>query len=317
MKRSVLAFTIFAAFGGLAQAQSSVAVYGVIDAGLIKSSDATVAMGRGDFNRLGFKGTEDLGNGLSANFRLEIRYEPDTGTVEAGRRPLFQGRSVVGLTGAFGSIKLGRDLTAVQDPASDFDPFGFRTVGTLDAVTGNYMSDTTKGSSGNRFSNGLYYSTPVMQGFQVNATVATKEGLDGGPTLNAHPYSVSATYVHGPLSTMAGYERSTIQDKFWTLNAAYKVGPANLMASVSKVDRFVGVCDTNWLVGADIDAGVGSVKVGYGHIKPDNAAADTQASLGYWYNLSKRTTLYTDMTHRQFAVGPSNNKFDAGIHHTF
>lgn len=319
MKKSLLALAVFGAFAGAAQAQSNVTIYGAMDIGVIKATGSTLALGRGDNNKLGFKGKEDLGDGLSANFRLEMRFEPDTGGTESrGRRPLFQGRSVVGLAGAFGSIKLGRDLTAVQDPIADFDPFGFATVGSLDAIVGNYSSDPSyAGSSGNRFSNGLYYSTPVMGGFQVNATLATKEGLNGGPELNANPYSLSATYSQGPLAAMVGVERSTAEDKFWTVNGSYKVGPANLIASYSRLNRLVGGRDTNWLVAADIAAGVGSVKVGYGQIKPENAGADKQVSLGYWHNLSKRTMLYTDVTSRKPAVGDSSNAFDVGLHHTF
>ena len=319
MKKNLLALTVLGAFAGAAQAQSNVTVYGAMDIGLIKATGETLAIGRGDNNKLGFKGAEDLGNGLSANFRLEMRFEPDTGTTESGgRRPLFQGRSVVGLSGPFGTIKLGRDLTAVQDPIGDFDPFGFQTVGSLDAILGNYSTDPSyAGSSGNRLSNGVYYSTPSMGGFQVNATLASKEGLNGGPQLNSNPYSLSATYANGPLAALVGVERSTAEDKFWTVSGAYRVGVANLIASYSRLDRAVGVRDTNWLVAADIAVGVGSVKVGYGQVKPENAGANKQVSLGYWHNLSKRTMLYTDATSRKPAVGASSNAFDVGIHHTF
>lgn len=318
MKKSVLAIAALTACAGMAQAQSNVTIYGVVDVGLIKSTGSTMQVGKGDYNRLGFKGVEDLGNGLKANFRLETRFQPDTGTTEGnGQRPLFQGRSIVGLSGAFGAVKLGRDLTAVQDPASDYDPFGFQTVGTLDAVTGNYMSDTSTASSGNRFSNAVFYSTPVMQGFQVNVSVASKEPLNGVPVVNANPYSIATTYANGPVAAMVGYERATNEDKFWTLNGAYKVGPANLMASYSRYNRVNSIHDTNWLIGADIALPTGAVKVGYGQIKPENAGADKQASLGYWYSLSKRTMLYTDVTSRRPNAGSTNNAIDLGIHHTF
>jgi len=156
-----------------------------------------------------------------------------------------------------------------------------------------------------------------MGGFQVNATLASKEGLNGGPQLNSNPYSLSATYANGPLAALVGVERSTAEDKFWTVSGAYRVGVANLIASYSRLDRAVGVRDTNWLVAADIAVGVGSVKVGYGQVKPENAGANKQVSLGYWHNLSKRTMLYTDATSRKPAVGASSNAFDVGIHHTF
>jgi predicted porin len=303
---------------GMAQAQSNVTIYGVLDVGLIKGNGNSLQVGKGDFNRLGFKGSEDLGSGLKANFRLEARFQPDTGTTEAnGQRPLFQGRSWVGLSGGFGTIRLGRDMTAVQDAASDFDPFGFQTVGAIDAITGNYMSDTSTASSGNRFSNAVFYSSPLVSGFQVHVSVASKEPLNGVPVVKSNPYSVAAVYTAGPLAAMAGYERSVNQDTFLSLNGAYKVGTANLMASYSRFDRVLGVDERNWLVGADVAVATGAVKFGYGRIQPQHAGASTQVSLGYWHTLSKRTMLYTDVTSRKPAAGASANLIDAGIHHTF
>ncbi|SFU29923.1 porin [Pseudoduganella namucuonensis] len=319
MKTSALALAlaVLTACAGMAQAESNVTIYGVLDAGLIKNSGGTLQVGKGDFNRLGFKGVEDLGGGLKATFRLESRFQPDTGTTEAnGQRPLFQGRSVVGLSGAFGAVKIGRDLTAVQDPASDFDPFGFQTVGTLDAVTGNYMSDTSTASSGNRFSNAVFYSTPVVHGFQLNISVASKEPLNGVPIVKSNPYSVAATYGGGPLSAMLGYERATNEDTFLTLNGAYQIGAAKLLTSYSRFQRVNRVHDTNWLVGADIAVATGAVKLGYGQVKPENAGASRQASLGYWHALSKRTMLYTDAS-RRTGAGSSGTAVDLGIHHTF
>ena len=114
MKKSLLALTLLGAFAGVAQAQTAVQIYGTVDAGIVKRSDQTLAIGKRANNTLGFKGTEDLGNGLKALFQLEIRYEPDTGTPESVVRPLFQGQSRVGLQGAFGMVRLGRGLTAFQ-----------------------------------------------------------------------------------------------------------------------------------------------------------------------------------------------------------
>lgn len=318
MKKNVLAIAVLATCAGTAPAQSNVTIYGVVDVGLIKSNGRSAQVGKGDFNRLGFKGTEDLGDGLKANFRLETRFQPDTGTTEAnGQRPLLQGSSWVGLSGAFGAIRLGRALTPVQDSASDFDPFGFQTVGALDAIVGNYMSDTSTASSGNRFSNAVFYSTPAVNGFQVNVSVASKEALNGVPVVKSNPYSIATVYAKGALAAMVGYERATNQDTFLSLNGAYRVGAANLMASYSRFERVVGVNETNWLVGADIAVATGAVKLGYGRIKPEAAGANRQIALGYWHTLSKRTMLYTDVTSRKPATGPSSNAFDLGVHHTF
>jgi len=100
---------------GSVHAQSSVDIYGNIDLGIAKKTGSTLAIGRRDNNRLGFRGVEDLGDGLKALFQLEIRYDPDVGTIEGGSRPLFQGQSRVGLQGSFGTVRFGRGLTAFQD----------------------------------------------------------------------------------------------------------------------------------------------------------------------------------------------------------
>src|SRR3954467_12430742 len=116
MKKSLMAVAMFGAFAGVAHAQTAVQIYGTVDAGFIKRTGQTLNIGKRAANTLGFKGTEELGNGLKALFQLEIRYEPDTGTNElatplntttgaaATFRPLFQGQSRVGLQGDFGMV---------------------------------------------------------------------------------------------------------------------------------------------------------------------------------------------------------------------
>src|SRR4051812_48091749 len=77
MNKSFIALAALATSAGLAQAQSAVTVYGNIDLGVFKKTGSTLSEGRRDNNRLGFKGVEDLGDGLKALFQLEIRYDPD------------------------------------------------------------------------------------------------------------------------------------------------------------------------------------------------------------------------------------------------
>lgn len=326
MKKITLALAVLSVFAQAAQAQTATTVYGRMDIGLSKQSNSTAALGRGDNNVVGFKGTEDLGGGLSALFQAEMRFEPDTGTTESnGNRPLFQGQTRVGLAGSFGTIRLGRGLTAINDASWAYDPWYQTTVATLiGQQVANYDSDPLSPSqSGNRFSNAVFYSSPVIEGFQANATVATKEAIGTATSdLPVNPYSLAGTYNNGPISAMVGYERNAVQTKFWTVAGSYKVGPANLMASYSQQDQGATVAvnpkTKGWLIGADIVAGLGNVKVGYGETKPDGVAADKKLGVGYWYNLSKRTYLYTDAAHtKQGATGDSVNAFDVGIHHSF
>lgn len=302
-----------------ALADSNLKVYGTLDMGLQKATASPLALERGDNNRLGLRGSEDLGDGVKALFRLEMRFELDTGTTESlSRRPLFQGSSWAGLSGDFGTIRLGRDMTAMQYPIGDYDPFNMQTVGSIDATVGNFSTDPSyAGSSGNRLSNGVFYSSPVVGNFQFNANIGTKEGLNGSAPLSSNCYSLSVTYNGELLQTMAGAERSVAGDKFWNVSAAYTLGHARLISSYSRLKRLVGPAETNWLLGGDIAVGAGSVKMGYGQIKPENAAADRQVSLGYWHNLSRRTMIYTDISNHTPAIGEAIRIIDFGINHTF
>jgi predicted porin len=329
MKKSLIALTVLGAVAGVAQAQSAVTVYGVLDVSIQKKTGTTTAIGRGDNNRLGFKGTEDLGGGLSAIFQLETRFEPDTGTVEGGSRPLFQGQSRVGLAGGFGSIKLGRGLTALQERYADYDPFLNRSSGAADMSgfqTSGYKSEVrTDGlsTSGSRFNNGLHYTTPSISGFQAAVTVQTKEAVNttaGAPELPSNPYSVAAGYNNGPIAALLAFERNNVEDKLALVAGAYDFGVAKALLTYSKKSAVAANSDVkSWVLGADAPVGPGSIKVAYGQSKLDATnSTDKKFALGYWHNLSKRTYLYTDAARTKIGTtGISTNAFDLGIRHTF
>jgi predicted porin len=350
MKKSLLALAVLGAIAGVAQAQSSVVIYGNVDAGMIKRTDTSMAIGKRANNTLGFKGTEDLGNGLKAIFQLEMRYEPDTGTVESNVRPLFQGQSRVGLTGDFGTIRIGRGLTAFQESASAFEPFhgipspaGFAT----DLAVGGYNSEplAPAGSSINRFSNALFYNSPEFMGIQINTTIAAKEslgntvaipgrGINGGPQYPvnavpaANPYSISATWKSGPGALMLAAERNAIETTVKSFAGYVMVSPeTKLMFSITRQDQShtkVLNQDTKaWVLGANYTMGASKFLAGYGQKSPDGLAKVKQASVGYEYSLSKRTYIYTDLSNKKGApaIAPSTktsiNHIDLGINHSF
>ena len=343
MKKSLVALALFGAFAATAQAQSSVQIYGTIDAGLGKLTGETTKVTKRDNNKLGFKGTEDLGNGLKAIFQLEIRYESDTGTIEntsgTNSRPLFQGQSRVGLQGNFGTVRLGRGLTAFQESSTAFEPWsgmptpaGFQTDITVAAYTSDPLSAT--GNSRNRFSNAVFYNSPVFSGFQFNATVAAKEA-NGNAVVPAtagnflvpanavpasNPYSMSATYNYGQFAGMAAYERNGLQAKLWSVAASFNpVTELKLMASYQHQDdsnfKITNTDTKAWLIGANYDVGAGKIRAGYGQKTPDGVTKTKQASLGYDYNLSKRTYLYADISNRKDVV--SKTYIGLGVHHNF
>jgi predicted porin len=130
MKKSVFALTILGAFNAVAHAQSTVSMYGILDVAL--RHDADVAAGKPKLaelggmvntSRWGFRGSEDLGNGLSANFKLEGGINPDTGTQNESA-VLFDRRATVGLSGKWGRLDVGRDMTFGWEFTPVYDPLG-------------------------------------------------------------------------------------------------------------------------------------------------------------------------------------------------
>ncbi|MES2152835.1 MAG: porin [Pseudomonadota bacterium] len=340
MKHTILALALVSAFGA-AQAQSSVTVYGAIDDGIAKVTDKTLAVTKRDSNKLGFKGTEDLGEGLKALFQLEMRYEPDTGTVESGTRPLFQGQTRVGLQGGFGMIRIGRGVTAVQDAKDAFDPFngisgtpGFKS----DIEVAGYTSQPldAAGSSNDRFNNAVWYTSPLMGGLQLNLTIGSKEA-NGGPVLvgrgtaaapqyaagaeaSANPFSIALTYKEGNIAAMFGYERNTVETKL--LHAGISVNPMadlKLMATYARQNqdhsKAINPNTKGWLVGANYTVGAGRFLLGYGQKTPDGAVKTKQTSVGYEYNLSKRTFIYADLSDKKAATDVKY--YGVGVHHNF
>ncbi|MGX4641149.1 porin [Massilia sp. SYSU DXS3249] len=335
-----MAVALFGAFAGAAHAQTAVQIYGTVDAGVQKQTGQTLSIGKRASNTLGFKGTEDLGNGLKALFHLEIRYEPDTGTLERTNRPLFQGQSRVGLQGDFGMVRIGRGLTPYQETIGAFDPWhavpnqgGFYT----DLTVAGYNSQPLDpaGTGNNRWANAFWYNSPVVSGFQLNAAIATKEGNGGtligrgtaaapqypvGAEASANPFSVSATYNNGPAALMLGYERNAIETKVMSVGASFMVTPdLKLMGTATRQDQentvFVNPKTKAWVLGANYALGPGKVLAGYGQKDPDGQVKTKQMSLGYEYSLSKRTYLYIDASRKK--AQNSVNYYDLGVNHSF
>ncbi|QYF94977.1 porin [Massilia sp. PAMC28688] len=353
MKKSLLAVALLGAFAGAAHAQSSVQIYGNLDLGLVKRTDQSLNIGKRANNTLGFKGVEDLGNGLKAIFQLEMRYEPDTGANETGsngyQRPLFQGQSRVGLSGDFGTVRVGRGLTAFQESSIAFEPWhgipspqGFQA----DLAVAGYTSDplSPTGNSANRFSNAVFYNSPEWMGLQLNTTIATKEangnaafigrGTAAAPqypantTSQTNPYSISVTYRNGPGALMLAAERNAVESKVASFAGSVYVMPeTKLMFSITRQDqehtRPFNYDTKAWVIGANHQIGNGKILAGVGMKHVDGMEKVKQFSLGYEYALSKRTYLYADFSNKKGApaIAPSTqtsiNHYALGVFHSF
>lgn len=306
MKRSlfVLAATIVAA--GTAAAQSSVTLFGVVDAAArqVKNGSAGsqkhLASGGFATSRFGMRGVEDLGGGLRAGFWLEAGINTDTGSTDAAR--FFGRRSTVSLIGGFGEVRLGRDyLPSFWNTTAD--PFGLVGVGSVgSAIT--YGTGSNLGSPATtvlRADNTISYFLPAgIGGLYGQATVAAGEGVNGNKYMGAR-----LGYAAGPVNVGVAYGTTdtgaTADFKQYNAMLEFNMGFAKLHA-LYDVRKWNPREENVIMVGATVPLGAGAVKLAYARADRSggpvgsgfgNADDARLMAAGYTYDLSKRTTLYT------------------------
>lgn len=333
MKKSLLALAVLGAFAGTATAQSSVTIYGLVDMAVMKPNDGTatnpgVPGGTSDAwhvnqsagSRLGFRGNEDLGGGLSAQFQIEHRFNPDDGGLTAAS--FWQGRSYVQLTSAAaGSVYLGREYTPAFWPAVKSDPFGWDGVGQIGGQAwAGYLAPN---NGGVRTSNTVGYKSPNLGGLTVQAAVGLSETSGAGRN-----NGFNVEYAGGPLYAGFGYEKITdgAADGTGVINFAlhYDFGVAKLMGyyARAKVGTDGELSNRIFSLGARMPLGGGVVKAQYYNRKNDedftaNGEKMTKLGLGYDYPLSKRTNVYADFGTAKETDRDNRNAFSFGVKHTF
>ncbi|MDO8755830.1 MAG: porin, partial [Polaromonas sp.] len=213
MKKSLIAMAILAA-AGVASAQSSVTLFGVVDATVAHGSGSVAnktQLTNSGYNssRLGFRGVEDLGGGLKASFHLEAGVNNDNGSgantstnnqstgSTGGGGLTFNRISTVSLSGGFGDVRLGRYYTPQFWNLTVYDPFGTNGVGTTQT-----LNSSLGGPVAVRASNSIGYTTPSFGGFKVWAAYYMGENLsNAGATRNdGRGLAVRLSYDNGPIS---------------------------------------------------------------------------------------------------------------------
>jgi len=294
MKKSLLALAVLGAFAGAAAAQTNVTVYGLVDAGITfegggaNGSITKLATGVQSGNRLGFKGTEDLGGGLKANFQIESGFDLDTGTSRQGA--LFGRQAWVGLSGNFGAVGLGRQYTPLFVALDSIDPFGTGLAG----ATTNLMNPGVV-----RANNSITYSTPALSGFSANLLYGLGE-VPGNNSGNRN-LGLSVGYANGPIAAVLAYETQnnvtdTNKSKLLLVGGAYDFGVAKLHAAYESEKDDLNVDFRDWMLGVSAPVGTGTVLASYIQKKDRSAAGNAggkQFAIGYTYPLSKRTNIYT------------------------
>ena len=257
MKKSLIALAVMAA-AGAASAQSSVTLFGIVDAtyqnlrsdGAAGTSNKLSRLHNSGYNssRLGFRGTEDLGGGMSASFWLEAGVNNDDGTGAASNvnnrvttvaapRPGTQGltfnrRSTVSLAGGWGELRLGRDYVPSFWNHTVFDPFGTNGVGAtsnLSLALGTALGVPTTVRASNSVG---YFLPPNLGGFYGQIMYAfgeVAEPVAAGADKNDGRYvGLRLGFASGPFNIAAAYGRTDATSVLGVLAGApfFVVAPA-------------------------------------------------------------------------------------------
>ncbi|MGB4064962.1 MAG: porin [Azonexus sp.] len=358
MQKKLIALAIAGLASTAAFAQSNVTIYGVADASIsgttyLGSTSAQTAFkvnsGLLSTSRLGFKGVEDLGNGLKALFTLEYSLAIDgSNPIGSSSLPSAVARQqFVGLTGGFGTAVAGH----LQTTGLDFSVAATALGGSTGLGAAYLAGGGTLISSASRASNAVAYISPTFGGVTVaynhaRAPLATEYAVSTANTDNTANL-LSVSYANGPISAGAIYTKyvqsqtNTTDDniKEWGLRAGYDFGVVKLQAlyQQQKADATATVGkDKKWAVSVTVPVGA---KVGviaeYAALKVGSTVAEDNvkvSTLAATYALSKRTTAYAGLvakrvendTNRNTVVGvganpyvSDGNTYAVGLRHMF
>jgi predicted porin len=361
MKKTLIAAAVLAVAAGTAQAQSAITIYGIADAGYLHESGGRngsvnkIGSGIGSYSRIGFRGTEDLGGGLTALFTLENGHRVDTGELDAANT-LFNRQAFVGIKSTrFGMLTIGRQYTPWHNALAQVgDPFATGYTGGSKNVFPDFGANV-------RTSNTVMYTTPVIAG--LVADIAYAAGEQAGDSEAGRNLGASVGYANGPLNVRLAYNhknsdtaaapgvtpvvRGNASNKLIAANYDFKIVKAYVAYSVDKGFNAAPLGNNNnpygfrrptastdgheALLGAVVPFGPGNV-IGTYMRKDDRTALDQDArswGVGYLYSLSKRSTIYTTYGHvvnkngagytvaNNSDAGTGDRAFALGVRHTF
>jgi len=214
MKMRYLAAASAMLVAGVAHAQSSVTLFGLIDTGVVYQNNARVtpssatsagasawSMQSGNVftSRWGFRGTENLGGGLSAVFWLENGFNVDSGALKNGG-DLFGRQAWVGLRSSqYGTVSLGRQYDFMVDYIAPMSATGSGFGGNL----ASHVYDNDNLNNDLRLNNSVKFSSASYGGFKAGAMYAFSG--EAGGFANNSAYSLGTSYTYGPFNLAAAY----------------------------------------------------------------------------------------------------------------
>nr|WP_224788858.1 porin [Pandoraea terrae] len=326
---------------GTALAQSNVTLYGQVDAwaGAVKNPGGdrawTQAGGGMSTSFWGLKGHEDLGGGLKAVFALEDFFLPQNGNF--GRftgDSYFSRNAYVGLDSAtLGRVTMGRLTTSYFVSTILFNPF-------IDSYTFSPMVyHTFLGQSGqgivgdSGWNNGVMYTTPDFKGLSGSASYGfgNKAGANG-----QNKWSAAAMYFNGPLAATVAYQQVKFDaapndqagipgfrnQQAVQLGLTYDFQVVKLYGQYQYIKNTVtggNVTENGGQLGASVPLGGGSVMASYAYTKSSGASDVSRNTwaVGYDYNLSKRTDVYTAYLSDKVSSLTRGDTFGVGIRAKF
>ncbi|WP_168734374.1 porin [Pseudothauera nasutitermitis] len=335
MQKKLIALAVAGLVSAPAFAQSNVTVYGLVDVGFSNLGGSSTHKNRSGIDsglqsgsRIGFRGVEDLGNGLKVAFVLEQGLNVDRNTSGGLLGGSTNRQSYLALVGNFGTFAFGRQYTPQHTFFDSIDPFNTGTVGNVENLyaTGvNSAVGADLGAGAIRLDNVVAYVSPDFGGLTVTAAYTANGLADESATekntksTDAKVWAINPVYKNGPLLVGLNYHRITIdsldgtsnndaKNSVWDLGGAYDFGAVRLSALYGKSKLSGDAIDTlgikntqtSWLVGATIPVSeAGKVLVSYIKTELDYSSStglkDRDAkkfSIGYTHDLSKRTNLY-------------------------
>ncbi|WP_338770861.1 porin [Massilia sp. METH4] len=360
MKKTLISVAVLGAVSSAAFAQSNVTIYGIVDASIVnerggKAGNVTkVSSGTANASRIGFRGTEDLGGGLSAIFTLETGYKVDDGTLDNTSNALFNRQAFVGLRSKeAGTLTVGRQYTPWYNALAQVgDPFAA-------GLAGSAKNLFPAGGVNVRNSNAVVYQTPVFNGFsgEVFYGFGEQSESDAGRQVSA-----ALSYTNGPLNARVAYnnrnndqatgiaptiERGIGRNSLLAVNYDFTVAKAFFSYGRNKGLNSVAYPNAtayttvavpasqdsrDGLVGVQVPvAGAGKVIASFIY-KDDREAVNRDAkqwAIGYMHDISKRTTGYVSYARidnkngasytvgGNTEVGTGDSAFNVGVRHSF
>lgn len=328
---------------GTAQAQSSVQLYGLVDASAGSFQNAgglkvkRLDSGNMATSFIGFKGSEDLGGGLRAGFALESFLLLDSGGASRvpGVDAFWARAATVSLSGGFGALKFGRMGPPLFVSTLLFNAFS-DSFGYSPAIRQYYNAPygtPLVGDSG--WNNAAQYSTPNLGGLSANVMVAAGEGAATSKGTNV---GANVLYFGGPVALTAAWQDVKSQGTLgraisafpgfshqtaWQVGGSFDAGVVKVFVQYGKIDTTAvrNVKVDNLHVSAKVPLGAGAILAEYGGSKIKTTgladAKSTMVTVGYDYYLSKRTDIYAVYMLDKFTALSNGNTAAVGLKHTF